>query len=248
MSKPSEIWREVKPKIGEMLREINDMESKYEKAQKEAYQRGYETAKHECMDYPKQAYTDTLRMDVYQKGLSDAWEAARKLYLPIEYGGIPVNVLHQMFDNKSIKGIFMKVSVSEVIEKIRQYKQEKEEQIQVGDEVISEDDIKAVVIDMDDYLLHVLDKNGVVQGWPREDVVKTDRHFPEIAEVLQKMREGQEEKDGVWIVSEANEPSVDTTLICAKCGYAIKIKPNETPALNFCPKCGDCKKPKKEES
>ena len=30
-------------------------------------------------------------------------------------------------------------------------------------------------------------------------------------------------------MSEANEPSADTTLICSKCGYAIKIKPHETP-------------------
>lgn len=69
---------------------------------------------------------------------------------------------------------------------------EEKEEIKVGDEVVSEDDIKAVVIDMDDYLLHVLNENGLVQGWPREDVAKTDRHFPEIAAVLEKMRGEQD--------------------------------------------------------
>ena len=72
-------------------------------------------------------------------------------------------------------------------------KQERDAEIKVGDEVVSEDDIKAVVIDMDNYLLHVLDENGVVQGWPIEDAAKTDRHFSEIAAVLEKMRGEQDE-------------------------------------------------------
>lgn len=164
MGKASEIWKEVKPKIGEMIREINDMESRCEKAQEEAYQRGYETAKHECDDCSKQAYTDALRMESYQKGLSDAWEAARKIQ---DTGGNLSWWIHN-------------VTAPEAIEKIRQYEQEK--------------------------------------------------------------------KDGVWIMSKANEPSVDTILTCSKCGYAIKIKPHETPELNFCPKCGDCKKPKEEKT
>lgn len=69
---------------------------------------------------------------------------------------------------------------------------QKQEKIKVGDEVVSENDIKAVVIDMDDYLLHVLDENGLVQGWPREDVAKTDRHFHEIATILENMRGEQD--------------------------------------------------------
>lgn len=61
----------------------------------------------------------------YQHGLSDMWETARKIYLPVEYGGIPADALRQMFDNKTTSGIFKKVSASEAIEKIRQYEQEK---------------------------------------------------------------------------------------------------------------------------
>lgn len=70
----------------------------------------------------------------------------------------------------------------------------------------------------------------------------------ETIEKMEAYEQEQEKKDGVWILSEANEPSVDTTMICSKCGYAIKIKPHETPELNFCPKCGDCKNPKEEKS
>ena len=67
--------------------------------------------------------------------------------------------------------------------------------------------------------------------------------------LIDSIRQYEETKEKhTWICSEVNEPSVDTTLICSECGYAIKIKPHETPALNFCPKCGDCKKPKEEET
>ena len=51
MSTPSEIWKEIKPRIGEMLVAVNDIETRAEKAQEEAY----------------------------QQGLYDAWEAARKI-------------------------------------------------------------------------------------------------------------------------------------------------------------------------
>ena len=95
--------------------------------------------------------------------------------------------VNEVFGESSWK-VMKDFSVSEVIEKMKAYEQ-KQEEIKVGDEVISEDDIKAVVIDMDNYLLHVLDENGVIQGWPKEDVVKTDRHFPDIATVLKKMKE-----------------------------------------------------------
>lgn len=136
-------------------------------------------------DYPKQAYTDTLRMDVYRKGLSDAWEAAKKIALMDTETSENVTGYFGLFR------IMENLTPMQAIEKIRKYEQEKEE-IKVGDEVVSEDDIKAVVIDMDDYFLHVLDENGVVQGWPREDVAKAGRHFSEIAAVLEKMRKGQE--------------------------------------------------------
>ena len=38
-------------------------------------------------------------------------------------------------------------------------------------------------------MLHVLDENGVIQAWSREDAVKAGRYFPEIVEVLRKMKE-----------------------------------------------------------
>ena len=66
--------------------------------------------------------------------------------------------------------------------------------------------------------------------------------------LIDSIRQYEESKEKhTWICSEVNEPSVDTTLICSECGYAIKIKPHETPELNFCPKCGDNKNPGREK-
>ena len=126
--------------------------------------------------------------EAYQRGLNDAWDAARKIVLSREDGGL--------FSYEERKAVFgcgnymaLKTFLApEAIKKIRQYEQEQKD-FKVGDEVISDEDIKGVTVDMDDYLLHVLDENGVIQAWPREDAVKTGRYFPEIAEVLRKMQE-----------------------------------------------------------
>ena len=129
--------------------------------------------------------------EAYQRGLNDAWDAARKIVLSREDGGL--------FGYEERKAVFgcgnymaLKTFLApEAIKKIRQYEQEQKD-FKVGDEVINDEDIKGVTVDMDDYLLHVLDENGVIQAWPREDAVKTGRYFPEIAEVLRKMQEEKE--------------------------------------------------------
>lgn len=98
-----------------------------EQVRKEAYERGYETAKHECEDCPKQAYTDAIRMEGYQKGLSDAWSAARKIIHMPE--GDLLNIFTECYSAvcTSVQ-VFLKYDAPEAIEKIQQYEQGKEEQ------------------------------------------------------------------------------------------------------------------------
>ena len=97
--KPSEIWKEIKPRIGEMLMAVNDIETRAEKVQEEAY----------------------------QKGLSDAWEAARKVTQVRKYGGYG-DCLGDVFGRTDTSWDVFDYSAPEAIEKIRQYEQEKEEQ------------------------------------------------------------------------------------------------------------------------
>ena len=90
--------------------------------------------------------------------------------------------------DKTIDDIMKESTASEAIEKIRQYEQEKEEQIQVGDEVIAPNG-KGVVTEITDIYVRIMYAKGSGQVVKSEDLTKTGRHFPEIAEVLRKMKE-----------------------------------------------------------
>ena len=129
---------------------------------------------------------ERVRKEAYQKGLSDAWEVARKVTQVRKYGGYG-DCLGDVFGRTDTPWDVFDYSASEVIEKIRQYEQEKEE-IQVGDEVISPNG-KGVVTEITDIYVRIMYAKGSGQVVKSEDLTKTGRHFPEIAEVLQKMKE-----------------------------------------------------------
>lgn len=96
-----------------------------EQVRMEAYEQGYKAAKHECEDCPKQVYTDTLRMDVYQKGLSDAWEAVKKIAIMDTETSENVTGYFGLFR------IMENLTPMQAIEKIRQYEQEKDRQARI---------------------------------------------------------------------------------------------------------------------
>ena len=169
-----------------------EAESKYreirDELEKQAYQRGYEEAYDTAYADAEGIYESGKRV-MYQKGLKDAWEAARKIFSMD--GEVRETLLHNCF----FKDIIENISASEAIEKIRQYEQEKEEQIQVGDEVENtQTGVRFIVTHM---WVNNHGEKGV-SGFNRdcsafsttiELIRKTGRHFPEIAEVLQKMKE-----------------------------------------------------------
>ena len=68
----------------------------------------------------------------------------------------------------------------------------KKDVITMGDEIISvDDDVKAVMLDCADYeSIYVMTEHGCVERWKDLDgVKKTGRKFPEVVELLEKMRE-----------------------------------------------------------
>lgn len=160
-----------------------------EQVKREAYEQGLNDANYAIAD------------DSYKKGLSDAWEAARKIgsnsmcsleEMGFDFGQCVFN------DYNPSWYVVKNYSASECIEKIRQYEQEQEEQIQVGDEVVGtytgEEETEPFVIirkipEIDPtYYFGIYSKSGeFCQGGLK--LKKTGRHFPEIAEVLQKMKE-----------------------------------------------------------
>ena len=127
----------------------------------------------------KEAYKEGREAGI-KDGMCDAWEAARFI------ADMPYGEEEKAFGSGGWAFI-VKHTASEAIEKIRQYEQEKEE-IKVGDEVITASG-KAVVTGVGPVHFEYFNADGSSGDDEVKNVKKTGRTFPEIAEVLRKMRE-----------------------------------------------------------
>ena len=128
----------------------------------------------------------------YEQGLVDAWHAARKI------SSMDSPTRDEVFGLVITSNIFDENTASEAIEKIQQHEQEKEE-IKVGNEVKSGDE-KYIVLqkylnNIDELMVVLFNRrDGEIGTWHMYNAngaifEKTGRHFPEIAEVLRKMKE-----------------------------------------------------------
>ena len=178
----SALWSQIKPQIGELVRLCHEVESHAE-VTADAYQRGYENgfvAGHLKAEKSGQSFYE----DGYQRGLDDAWDTARKIR------DMTWKEQREVFGTDIYTDIIA-LPASECIEKIRQYEQEKEEQIQVGDEVNAPFG-KAIVVNINSVAekiwLVYADGHGGFEYF-KDAPTKTGRHFPEIAEVFAKMKE-----------------------------------------------------------
>ena len=149
-----------------------------------------------CAECPasKKEYVETK---AYQRGLNDAWEAARKIG-GIGESAIPCEDLRRLFGVDAPCYIFRDTSSYDAVQIILEYEAQKkaEEEIKVGDEIEYEyfGVTKGVVIskyeEENRVGYKVLCANGCGQliyantAMPR----KTGRHFPQIAEVLKQMQ------------------------------------------------------------
>ena len=139
-------------------------------------------------DYINEHYGQ-LQDDAYQRGLNDAWEAAKKLFssmadsdidkaFPIEWNNGGFNAL-------------MNLQPQEAIEKLKAYeeRQKADDEIEVGDEIRpSYSDIAGVVTLIDDDTIYVLWRDGSSTSMIKlKEVRKTGRHF-DIASILEDMR------------------------------------------------------------
>lgn len=157
-----------------------------ERVRKEAYEKGYHAG---YVKYINKSYED---------GLKDSWEAARKIIR------MPEGDLLDLFDVYSSVctpvQVMLKYDASEAIEKLNAFEQgQKELGIQGyfknGEEVIDADCTKAVILRVsEDNYCQVYTEKGCIENWHIHTYKfhKTGRYFPEIATVLEKMREGQE--------------------------------------------------------
>lgn len=137
----------------------------------------------------------------YEKGLHDAWKCARKIFAPVNKGGLSGRDVNLIFNNMEAPyNIFDNYSASEAIAKIKEYEENQKQsndEIKVGDEIYSLDkNYKSVVTAIFDTCRGVtavyFTQNGKLAGDLLENLHKTGRHFPQIAEVLKQMQEGNE--------------------------------------------------------
>ena len=164
-----------------------------EQVRKEAYEEGYKTAKVQCNIQAEKDLREVGERH-YQKGLSDAWEAARKIIHMPE--GDLLNIFTECYSAVcTALQVILKYDASEAIEKIRQHEQEQEE-IKVGDEVTLKCGVRPAI-----YMqgtkgsdeIYLLFNDGSCGLHSKSEIErKTGRHIPEIATILEKMRGEQD--------------------------------------------------------
>ena len=118
----------------------------------------------------------------YQRGLDDAWECARELYL----NGACKDLFGEYF-NTFIKNH----TAQEAIAKLKAYeeKQKADDEIKVGDEVIYNGTTKCIVVrpEDDERYASLIDGNGTHHCADHCECKKTGRHF-DIASILEAMK------------------------------------------------------------
>ena len=127
----------------------------------------------------------------YQRGLNDAWAAARKIVCDDE---LDWNTLLHIFNRSNFEGIFGDFSPSEAIAKLKSYKekQKADDKIEVGDEVNWLGDCFIVTRifqprNMKEQCDGIDDDGCVYHDVLIKDLEKTGRHF-DIASILEDMR------------------------------------------------------------
>lgn len=131
----------------------------------------------------------------YQIGLNDAWEAAKKIALPLNEGGIPLfsNIFTKLTDGiYDLTDVFKNYSASEVIDKIIEYeKKNKKEDFNMGDEVKDNLDTVSIVICKSEEEGEVYIVNNTytppIQRIPTKFLKKTGKHYDELKDILSKL-------------------------------------------------------------
>ena len=128
----------------------------------------------------------------YEDGLNEVWECAKNLLK----GKYDQYKMFEIFGYTDVDNIFTLFTGAEVLAKLKKYEEEQKKaaEIKIGDEVTDEDGWKGVVtlINPDGKYFVVTLQDGNALRWKKESFKKTGRHFPEIAEVLKQMQEGNE--------------------------------------------------------
>ena len=193
MSKAKEIsalYKDIKQQMGKLVSLCHEVEDHAE-VTADAYQRGYENgfvAGHLKAEKSGQSFYE----DGYQRGMADAnrdgeYNADDGWYVMQKISLLPNPIKTELFGTAETAVILQGNSFKDALAKLAEYEQRQEEQIRVGDEVITASG-KAVVTGVGPVHFEYDYADGSHGYDEVKNVKKTGRHFPEIAEVLQKMQ------------------------------------------------------------
>ena len=134
--------------------------------------------------------------EAYQKGLDDAWDAARKIFGSNVDGGYCMEQIREILGKRSLfctTDVIRQCTINEVIEKLKAYeeKQKAADEIKVGDEVRWGEDLLVVTRFYENGGFNWCDgisKDGRAFHVLAENVSKTNRRFY-IESILREMNE-----------------------------------------------------------
>lgn len=200
---------------------INNNFADISKKVEEAYQKGYDEA--------KRIYQNPNAESDNQKGLNDAWEAAREIARMWEED---TDTEHRVVIDDSIRITLDSMTASEAIAKLKAYEQRKkaDAEIKVGDEVKNTLDFMDNAVgyffgDSSDGCYKVLRyvdgkfKTGI---WNKKDFKRTGKHSDAVVQLLEAMK--GEQRD-----CSTCKHQVASSIECVDCGGFKKWEP----------KCGD---------
>ena len=152
-----------------------------------AYDKGYKAAKQDIVAAGNKSE--------YERGLNDAEKAVRRLTVSIAAGGLTPGEKQMIFGLSQDYVILTNFSMSEIIEKIREYDDEKAERnaspdndLHIGDEVYAHDkNVKKIVLGITDFgNFAVLSQNGNFGVFSKGELHKTGKTYP-VAELIMEL-------------------------------------------------------------
>ena len=126
----------------------------------------------------------------YQRGLEDAWEAARKIIHMPE--GDLLNIFTECYSAVcTALQVLLKYDASEAIAKLKAYEDKQKDHIEVGDEVRTRDGAPShtfLVTKATDSHVYGISDDGSWNYWTKDEVTKTGKHY-DIQSILEAMRQ-----------------------------------------------------------
>lgn len=174
------------------LKGIDGLKNQVQECIQFAYDKGVKAGRREFLETK---FSDEKQKWIEQ-GREEAWEVIRNLVFDVSIGGYTRNERLLIFNLDSISMIIGENTASEAIEKIKAWEEKKavNDKLRVGDEIVN-GTLKAVVIRIyDDGDFCVLNEDFTTGTFPQKcanKIKRTGRYFPRIAEVLEKMKNGE---------------------------------------------------------